>query len=43
MKVIFDNLKKSDANKLKSWWNANTKFYHFIEKSGKLWKLVRQL
>lgn len=44
MKVLFDNLKKGDAKKLRSWWDANTDYYHFAVKMNnkKRYKLVRQ-
>jgi hypothetical protein len=43
MKVLFYNVSKSDANALVSWWNANTKYYHFKIRWGKRYKVVRQL
>jgi hypothetical protein len=41
-KVIFYGVTKKDAGLLVSWWNANTSFYHFRVKTGKLYKFVRQ-
>ena len=43
-KVLFDNLKKGDANKLRKWWDANTKYYHFVVKmdNSKYYKLIQQ-
>jgi hypothetical protein len=42
-KVIHYRVNKSDANKLVSWWNANTPYYYFKKKVGKLYNIVRQL
>ena len=28
------DVNKSDARKLVDWWNANTKYYYFIQKQG---------
>lgn len=42
-KVIHSGVNKSDANKLVSWWNANTAYYYFKKKSGKLYNIIRQL
>lgn len=42
MKTLFENVSKSDARKLISWWNANTRHYHFKQKSGRLWNVMRQ-
>ncbi len=45
VKVIFERITKSDARKLKEWWDAHTPYYHFVEKSQEsrgLWRLVRQ-
>ena len=45
-KVLFDNVSKSDANALVSWWNANTEHYHFMERlctrGEERFKIVRQ-
>lgn len=42
--VIGENLKKGEAKKLASWWNANTKHYYFVKKqdNSKYYKVVRQ-
>jgi hypothetical protein len=41
-KVLIKNVSKDDANKLVSWWNANTSYYHFKQKSvGKLYNIIR--
>ena len=42
-KVIHYRVNKSDANKLVSWWNANTPYYYFKKKVGKLYNIVKQL
>lgn len=42
--LLFDNLKKGDANKLRKWWDANTPYYHFVRKqdNGKFYQIIRQ-
>lgn len=46
--VIFWDLKKRDAKLLRSWWDANTLWYHFVVAQDKRWgpqryTLIRQL
>jgi len=43
MKDLINNVSLSDAKKLIKWWNANTEFYHFLDKEGKRFKVLRQL
>jgi len=45
MKFLFYRVNKSDAKKLVSWWNANTKYYHFYKKRGgeNLYNVLRQI
>jgi hypothetical protein len=42
-KPYFADVNKSDAKKLISWYNAHTKYYHFIQKQrfGKLYNIIR--
>ena len=42
-KIIFNRVTKKDSGLLVKWWNANTTYYHFRVKVGKLYKVVRQL
>lgn len=42
-KTIHNSVNKSDANKLVSWWNENTPYYHFKKNVGKLYNIIRQL
>jgi len=42
MKVLIKDVNKKDAKLLIKWWNANTEFYHFKRKSGKLFNIIRQ-
>jgi hypothetical protein len=42
-KVLFFRVTKKDAGLLVKWWNANTAFYHFRVKIGKLYQVIRQL
>lgn len=43
MKTIFKEVNKRDGRLLVDWWNANTKWYHFLKKNaiGKLYSLKR--
>ena len=49
MILLIKDINKSDARKLVSWWNANTKYYHFYKKQtgsykkGNLYNIYRQL
>jgi hypothetical protein len=38
------DVNKKDARKLVNWLDANTKYYHFIQKQcfGKLYNIIRQ-
>jgi hypothetical protein len=42
-KILIPNVSKKDGKELIKWWNANTAHYHFLEKAGRLWNVIRQL